>query len=79
MPKILDIELVLRQNYVDSDVTQSIIRYVSAHGFDAQNVNELLLELGYDEIFKDSDEIEYPKNYGGTTRLKTLCNTLVAH
>ena len=79
MPKILDIELVLRQNYVDSDVTESIIRYVNAHGFDAQNVNELLLELGYDEIFKDSDDIEYLKNYVGSTQSETLCKTLVTH
>ena len=57
MSKELGIELELRQNYVDSDVTESIVRYVNAHGFDAENVNELLLELGYDEIFEDINEI----------------------
>ena len=56
MQKDLNIELELRENYVDSDVTESIIRYVHAHGFDADNVDELLLGLGYDEIFKEADE-----------------------
>ena len=55
MSKILDIELELRENYVDSDVTESIVRYINAHGFDAENVDTLLLELGYDEIFKESN------------------------
>lgn len=55
MSNILDIELELRQNYVDSDVTQSIVRYVNAYGFDAQSVDTLLLELGYDEIFKERE------------------------
>ena len=50
------IELELRQNYVDSDVTESIIRYVNAHGFDMEEVNELLLELGYDELFENKYE-----------------------
>ncbi len=56
MQKNLNIELELRENYVDSDVTESIIRYVHAHGFNANNVDELLLGLGYDEIFKEADE-----------------------
>ena len=56
MQKKLNIELELRENYVDSDVTESIIRYVHAHGFNANNVDELLLGLGYDEIFKEADE-----------------------
>lgn len=58
-----NIELELRQNYVDSDVTESIIRYVNAHGFNTEDVNEILLELGYDEIFDNIDEINYPKNH----------------
>ena len=57
MSKILDIELELRENYVDSDVTESIVRYINAHGFDAEDVDTLLLELGYDEIFKESDTV----------------------
>ena len=64
MQKNLNIELELRENYVDSDVTQSIIRYVHAHGFDANNVDELLLGLGYDEIFKEAEEnshLQYDK------------------
>ena len=56
MQKDLNIELELRENYVDSDVTESIVRYVHAHGFDADNVDRLLLGLGYDEIFKEADE-----------------------
>ena len=56
MQKDFNIELELREKYVDSDVTQSIIRYVHAHGFDADNVDELLLGLGYDEIFKEANE-----------------------
>jgi len=56
MQKDLNIELELRENYVDSDVTESIVRYVHAHGFDANNIDELLLELGYDEIFKEVEE-----------------------
>lgn len=56
MQKDFNIELELRENYVDSDVTQSIVRYVHAHGFDAENVDELLLGLGYDEIFKEANE-----------------------
>ncbi|RUM69726.1 MAG: hypothetical protein DSZ07_04035 [Sulfurovum sp.] len=56
MQKDLNIELELRENYVDSDVTESIVRYVHAHGFDANNIDELLLELGYDEIFKEAEE-----------------------
>ncbi|RUM75370.1 MAG: hypothetical protein DSZ11_02420 [Sulfurovum sp.] len=56
MQKDLNIELELRENYVDSDVTESIVRYVHAHGFDANNIDELLLGLGYDEIFKEVDE-----------------------
>ncbi|HHH19326.1 MAG TPA: hypothetical protein ENK86_02270 [Campylobacterales bacterium] len=58
MSKVLDIELELRENYVDSDVTESIMRYVNAHGFDAEDVDEILLELGYDEIFKESDHYD---------------------
>ena len=50
------IELELRQNYVDSDVTESIIRYVNAHGFQVEEVNELLLELGYDELFENKNK-----------------------
>ena len=79
MLKILDIELILRQNYVDSDVTDSIIRYVQAHGFNARNVDELLLQLGYDEIFRYSNRIEYLKNYIGLTQLETRGDTLIAH
>jgi chitinase len=63
MPKDLNVELELRQNYVDSDVTESIVRYVHAHGFDAKDVDELLLELGYDEIFKEINGIDYPPSY----------------
>ena len=59
MLKDLNIELELRQNYVDSDVTESIVRYVNAHGFDAEDVDTLLLELGYDEMFSDTDNIEH--------------------
>ena len=51
-----NIELTLRQNYVDSDVTESIVRYINAHGFDVESVNEILLELGYDEIFEDTQK-----------------------
>jgi len=51
-----NIELTLRENYVDSDVTESIVRYINAHGFDIESVNEILLELGYDEIFEDTQE-----------------------
>lgn len=58
MSEVLNIELELRQNYVDSDVTESIVRYVNAHGFDAEEVDTLLLELGYDEMFKDTDETD---------------------
>jgi len=65
----LGIELELRQNYVDSDVTESIVRYVNAHGFDAENVNELLLELGYDEIFEDTNDINCSKNHNETTHI----------
>jgi len=61
----LNIELELRENYVDSDVTESIVRYVHAHGFDANNIDELLLELGYDEIFKEVDK-EYSLNHDNT-------------
>lgn len=60
MSEVLNIELELRQNYVDSDVTESIVRYVNAHGFDAQNVDTLLLELGYDEMFSDTNDNEHP-------------------
>jgi len=69
MSENLGIELELRQNYVDSDVTESIVRYVNAHGFDAENLNELLLELGYDEIFKDSNNIDYSQNHNETTHI----------
>ena len=72
MSKILDIKLELRQNYVDSDVTESIVRYVHAHGFDAQNVDELLLELGYDEIFTETEGSEPFHGYGEDLILKTL-------
>jgi len=58
MSEMSNIELELRQNYVDSDVTESIVRYVHAHGFDPENVDEILVELGYDEIFKDINEVE---------------------
>ena len=62
MSENLNIELELRQNYVDSDVTESIVRYVNAHGFDAENVDTLLLELGYDEMFKDTNDNEHPQS-----------------
>lgn len=58
MSEVSNIELELRQNYVDSDVTESIVRYVNAHGFDAGDVDELLLGLGYDEMFKEHETIE---------------------
>ncbi len=63
MSENLEIELELRQNYVDSDVTESIVRYVNAHGFDAEDVNEILLELGYDEIFEENNNINYLRNH----------------
>ncbi len=66
MSENIKIELELRQNYVDSDVTQSIVRYVNAHGFDAEDVNELLLELGYDEIFEDVSNFNHLNNYPQT-------------
>ncbi len=66
MSENIKIELELRQNYVDSDVTQSIVRYVNAHGFDAEEVNELLLELGYDEIFEDVSNFNHLNNYPQT-------------
>ena len=71
MSKDLDIELELRQNYVDSDVTESIVRYVHAHGFDAKEVDVLLLELGYDEIFREANENDYPRYYDKVTQLET--------
>lgn len=67
MSEVLNVELELRQNYVDSDVTESIVRYVNAHGFDAHDVDEILLGLGYDEIFRDAEDaetIEYPQSNG---------------
>ena len=57
-----NIELTLRKNYVDSDVTESIVRYINAHGFDVESVNEILLELGYDEIFEDTQKSNNLKN-----------------
>lgn len=57
-----NIELTLRQNYVDSDVTESIVRYINAHGFDIESINEILLELGYDEIFEDTQKSNNLKN-----------------
>ena len=66
MSENIKIELELRQNYVDSDVTESIVRYVNAHGFDAEDVNELLLELGYDEIFEDVSNFNHLNNYPQT-------------
>ena len=66
MSENIKIELELRQNYVDSDVTESIVRYVNAHGFDAEDVNELLLELGYDEIFEDISNFDHLNNYPQT-------------
>lgn len=57
-----NIELTLRENYVDSDVTESIVRYINAHGFDVESINEILLELGYDEIFEDTQESNNLKN-----------------
>lgn len=62
MSKVSNIELTLRENYVDSDVTESIVRYVNAHGFDAKNVDEILLGLGYDEIFTAPYDAEPLKN-----------------
>jgi len=59
MSENVKIELEMREHYVDSDVTESILRYVNAHGFDGENVDRILLELGYDEIFKESDEFHY--------------------
>jgi chitinase len=59
MSEKLNIELEMRQNYVDSDITESILRYVNAHGFDPQDIDEILLELGYDEIFKDVKSLTY--------------------
>lgn len=53
----INIELEMREHYVDSDVTESIVRYVNAHGFNRDKVDTILLELGYDEIFKEN---EYP-------------------
>ncbi len=66
MSENIKIELELRQNYVDSDITESIVRYVNAHGFDAEDVNELLLELGYDEIFEDVNNFNHQNNYPQT-------------
>ena len=66
MSENVKIELELRQNYVDSDITESIVRYVNAHGFDAEDVNELLLELGYDEIFEDISNFNHLNNYPQT-------------
>jgi len=57
-----NIELTLRENYVDSDVTESIVRYINAHGFDIESINEILLELGYDEIFEDTQKSNNLKN-----------------
>ena len=57
-----NIELTLRENYVDSDVTESIVRYINAHGFDVESINEILLELGYDEIFEDTQKSNNLKN-----------------
>jgi len=57
-----NIELTLRQNYVDSDVTESIVRYINAHGFDAESINKILLELGYDELFEDTQKSNNLKN-----------------
>jgi len=59
MSEKLNIELEMRENYVDSDITESILRYVNAHGFDPKDIDEILLELGYDEIFKDVNKSTY--------------------
>ena len=59
MSEKINIELEMRQNYVDSDITESILRYVNAHGFDPKDIDEILLELGYDEIFKDVENLIY--------------------
>ena len=59
MSEKINIELEMRQNYVDSDITESILRYVNAHGFDPKDIDEILLELGYDEIFKDVENLTY--------------------
>ncbi len=56
MQEIQNIELEMREHYVDSDVTESIVRYVNAHGFNPDDVDMILLGLGYDEIFKELDE-----------------------
>ena len=68
MQKKLDIELELRENYVDSDVTESIVRYVHAHGFNPDNVDNLLLGLGYDEIFKEAMENNDSRYYKSITQ-----------
>jgi hypothetical protein len=61
--KTEDIKFELYSNYVDGDVIESIMNYIKAFGFNDQQVDNLLLELGYDAIFSDLDETEYPDVY----------------
>jgi len=61
--KTTDIEFELYSNYIDSDVINDIMNYVKAFGFQAQQVDNLLVKLGYDEIFMNLDSIDYPDVY----------------
>ncbi|KIM08824.1 MAG: hypothetical protein KU29_03650 [Sulfurovum sp. FS06-10] len=61
--KISDIEFEMHSNYVEEDVIESVIKYVKAHGFNAKKIDELLVSLGYDEIFTHLEDGSEENDY----------------
>ncbi|MBU1666865.1 hypothetical protein KKC13_00455 [bacterium] len=61
--KASDIMFELNSHYVNEKVIKHIIKDVNTHGFNAQKIDEILVKLGYDEIFTNSDDINYQEYY----------------
>lgn len=61
--KTEDIKFELYSNYIDSEVIENIMNYVKVFGFTPESVDNLLVESGYDEIFNNLDDTEYPDVY----------------
>lgn len=61
--KASDIAFELNSNYVNEKVIERIIRYVNVHGFNAQTIDQILIKLGYDEIFTNLNDMDYQEYY----------------
>ena len=61
--KASDVAFELQSHYVNEKIIKGIINHVNTHGFNPEKIDELLVRLGYDEIFTNSDEMDYQEYY----------------